>query len=196
MRGRRLGRHLPAGLGAGAGRARVVAAPDVGAPGDAAALAATRPAALGDAGHGADPLPGAADLAVAALALAGADVGVLLDDGADTLPDALALGQRVAAAQDVVAQVGQEEEGVLVAGVRVAAVRQLLLAGEELEDLVDEGGDLGRGGDVRAVPRAAVEGCEERARYSANMESISGEPEADGSAERAGERKASERGAR
>lgn len=147
----------------------------------------------------ADPLPSPADLAAAALALAGADVAVLLDHTADALPDLLALAQGVDGAQDVVAQVREEQPRVVTFGIiGIAAVpaMQLLLAREPLEHEVDQRGHLGGHGAVGPDAAPRPEDRDKEANHSANLEAISRQSEADRASDRAGEGKASERGGR
>lgn len=156
--------------------------------------------AAGGSGEGADPLPGAADFAAAALALGGADVAVLLDDGADAGPDALALAQRVLRAQDVVTEVREEQERVLASAVAVAVAilisvhAQALLVREALEYQVHEGGDAGGGGAAGADAAARPEEGQQGADHSANLEAISRHSEPERSSDRARDGKPSERG--
>lgn len=103
---------------------------------------------------GADPLPRAGDLTVAALALARAHVAVLLHDSRDLLPYTLALGEAVHGPEHVIAQVGQEQKGVIVT---FRLEGDLLLESQAVENLVDQTGDLAGDGAVRAVDVAAVD---------------------------------------
>lgn len=139
--------------------------------------------------HGADPLPGAAHLAAPALALAGPDVAVLLDDGLDALPDALPLAELVDAAQHVVPEVGEEQPRVV-----DVLVAELLLRRQAFEHQVHERRDLGGGAAVRLELRARVQRGQDGGDHEANMESISCQPEADRAADGAGDGNASERG--
>ena len=103
---------------------------------------------------GSDPLPRAGDLTTTALSLARANVAVLLHDGGDLLPHALALGEAMYRPEHVVAQVGQEQKGVIVT---VRLEGDLLLESEAVEDLVDKTGDLTGYGAVGAIGVAAVD---------------------------------------
>lgn len=141
----------------------------------------------------ADPLPGPPHLAIAALALTDADIAIQLYDGADALPDLLALAEGVDGPQDVVAEVRQEQPRVVV---DIVAGDQALLVGEAVQDQVDQGRDPGREGAVGAQAPAGVEERQGEADHCANLDSIARQSEADGSADRARDGKASERGGR
>lgn len=136
-----------------------------------------------------DPLPGPADLAAAALALAGPYVAVLLDDGADALPYPLALRELVDGPEHVVPEVRQEQPGVV-----DVLVAQLLLVCQPLEHDVDERRHLRRRRAVRPVLKPRVDDGRDRRDHDANMESISCQPEPDRPADGAGDWNASERG--
>jgi len=74
------------------------------------------------------------------------------------LPETVAIGKAVHRAEDVVAEVGEKEEGVVIA----VFEGEFLLVGKTLEDLIDKARDQSGEGAVGLVVTLAVEDGKER----------------------------------
>lgn len=105
-----------------------------------------------------NPLPRPADLTVPSLALSRANIAILLNHHPHPLPQAIAIGKAVHRAKNVVAEIGKEEEGVVIA----VFEGKLFLVRKTLEDLVDKAWDQGGEGAVGLVAALTIEDGEKR----------------------------------
>lgn len=141
--------------------------------------------------RGPNPLPGASDLTVPALTLAGAYVTVLLHNSPDALPDALPSRKGVYRPQHVVAEVRKEQPGII-----DAILAQFLLLGKTVKNEVDKRRDLRGGGPLSEVPRSPIKRREGDGDYNPNWDAMASQGVEDGPLRRAREGKSSERAGR